>query len=73
MVAIVMMSAKSATLDFLKIKVFWSKCYDFIIPVHDVTSEILSGDSNFIVDIVMKPKFSNSSNYIKEVIIISIL
>ena len=59
MVAILMMSAKLATLDFPKIKVFWSKCYDIIIPVHDVTGEFLSRDSNCIVDMVMWPRFDN--------------
>ena len=36
-----MMSAKMATLDLLKIKVFSNKVYDFIIPVYDVTNKIL--------------------------------
>ena len=34
---------------------------------------ILSQDSNYIADVVMCPKFCNSSNYMREVIIISIL
>ena len=41
-----MMSAKLATLSLLKLKVFWNKGYDDIISVYDVTSEILSRDSN---------------------------
>ena len=73
MVTIVMMSAKLATLNFFKIKVFWSKCYDFIIPVHDVISETLSSDSNCVVDMVVWPKFGNCTISMKEVIIISIL
>ena len=36
-----MMSAKMATLDLLKIKVFSNKVYDIIIPVYDVTNKIL--------------------------------
>ena len=36
MVAILMMSAKSATLGLLEIKVFLNKVYDVIIYVHDV-------------------------------------
>ena len=32
-----MMSAKLATPDFLKIKVFQNKGYEVIIPVYDVT------------------------------------
>ena len=38
MVVILMMPAKMATLDFLKIKVFLNKGYDVIIYVHDVTN-----------------------------------
>ena len=35
-----MMSAKMATLGLLKIKVFWSKGYDVIISVHEVTKNV---------------------------------
>ena len=37
--AILMMSAKLATLGVLKIKVFWNKDYDAIVSVHDVASK----------------------------------
>ena len=60
-----------ATPGLLKIKVFWNKGYDVIIYVHDVTNKILSRDSNYIVDVVMWPKFGNSSIYMREVIITS--
>ena len=73
MVAILMMSAKLATLGPLKIKTFWNKGYDLIIYVYEVTNQILSRDSNCIVDVVMLPKFGNSSIYTREVIITSIL
>ena len=73
MVAILIIPAKMATLDLLKIKVFWNKGYDVIISVHDVTNKILSRDSNYIVDVVMWPKFGNSSISMREVIITSIL
>ena len=73
MVEFLMMSAKLATLGLLKIKVFWNKGYDVIISVHDVTNKILSRDSNYIVDVVMWPKFGNSSISMREVIIRSIL
>ena len=36
MVTILMMSAKLATLDLLKIKVYLNKGYDVMIPVYDV-------------------------------------
>ena len=68
-----MMSAKMATPGLLKIKVFGKKGYDVIISVHDVTNKILSRDSNYIVDVVMWPKFGNSSISMREVIITSIL
>ena len=73
MVAILMMSAKLATLGPLKIKVFWNKGYDVIIYVYEVTNQILSRDSNCIVDVIMLPKFGNSSIHTREVIITSIL
>ena len=56
-----MMSAKLATLGFLKIKIFWNKGYDVITSVYDVNNKILSRDTNQIVDVVMWPKFDNSS------------
>ena len=57
MVAILMISAKMATLGLLKIKMFWYKDYDVIIYSHDVTNQILLRDSNCIIDVVMWPKF----------------
>ena len=72
-VTILMMSANLATLCLLKIKVFWSKCYDVIFSDHDVTNKILSRDSNYIVDVVMWPKFGNSSICMREVVGTSVL
>ena len=46
MVATLMMSAKFG--------------YDVIVLVHDVTNKILLCDSNYIVDVVLWPKFGNS-------------
>ena len=57
-VAILMMSAKAASLSILKIKVFWNKCYDFRIYGHDGTNQFLSCESNYMV---MWPKFGNLS------------
>ena len=71
-VTILMMSAKMTTLGLLGIMVFWNKGYDKGY-VHDVTNKILLRDSNYIVDPVMWPKFSNSNISMREVIIISIL
>ena len=65
-----MMSEKIATP--LKIKVFLNIIYDVIIYVHYVTSKTLSRDSNYIVDMVMWPKFGNSSISMREVTITSI-
>ena len=71
MVAILTMSPKIATQDLLKIKVIWKNGYDVIIFVHDIMKQIFSRDSNCVVDVVVWP--GNSSIYIREVIITSIL
>ena len=68
-----MMPAKLATLRLLKTEMFWNKGYDIIISVHDITSKILSCDSNYIVDVVIWSKFGNCITSMREVIIISIL
>ena len=69
MAAILMMSAKLATLDLLKIKVSWNKSNDAIISAYVVNNKILSRDSNYIVDVVMWLKFGIS---MRELIITSI-
>ena len=53
MVTILMMPAKMATLDLLKIKVFRNKGCDVIISVYDIINKNLSLHPNFIVDVVM--------------------
>ena len=63
-----MMSAKMATQGFLKKKIFWKEGYDVIVFVHDVTNKFSSRDSNYNVNLVMWPKYGNSS-----IIITSIL
>ena len=73
MVKTLMMSAKKATLGHLKITVFRNKGYNVIISVHDVTKKILTRHSYYIVDVVMGPKFGNSSISMKGIIITSIL
>ena len=55
-----------------RIKVFWNKGYDVKNFVHDVTNNILSRESNYIVDVIMWPKFGNSSISLREVIITSV-
>ena len=69
MVTILMMSAKIAILGLLKIKVVWNKGYDVINYVYDVTNKVLSRDSNYNVDVVMWPKFGNSTIPMRKVII----
>ena len=68
-----MMSGKMATSGLLKITVFWNKGYDITIFVNDVTNKFLWHDSNYIVDVLMRPMFGNSSISVREVIITSIL
>ena len=53
MVAILMISAEIATLGLLKVQVFWNKGYYVIIAVYDITNEVLSRNSNYIIDVVM--------------------
>ena len=62
-----------ATPGLLKVEVFWNKGYYVTYSVYDVTNKILSHDSNYIVDAVIRPKFRNSSICIREVIVTSIL
>ena len=73
MVIILMMSAKLASPGLLKIKIFQNKGCDVIIPDYDVTNKILLRGSNYIVDVVIWPKFGNCSVSKREVIITSIL
>ena len=68
-----MISTKMAIPALLKIKVFWNKGYYVIYSVYGVTNKILSDESNYIMDVVMWPKFGYSSICIREVIITSIL
>ena len=53
MLTFLMTSAKLGTPGLLKIKVFWIKGHDVVIPDYNVTNKILSRDSNYIVDMVM--------------------
>ena len=69
MVKILIMSAKIATLGLLKIKVFWNKGYNVMVSVRDVTKKILPRVSNYIVNVVMWPKFGHSSISMREVIV----
>ena len=62
-----------ATPGLHKIKVFWKKGYDVKISVSDVSNKFSSRDSNYIVDVVMWPKFGNSSTSMGKVIITSSL
>ena len=67
MVKILMMSEKMATWDLLKIKAFWNKDYGVITFVYDVSNNILSRESNYIVDMVTWPKFGNYDISMREV------
>ena len=65
-----MMSAKLATLGLFKTNIFWHKSSKVISFIRDVIKKILSRDSNYIVDVVMLPKFGNSNISMWEVILI---
>ena len=73
MATILLMSAKIAILELVKMKVFRNTSYGVIIFVNDVTKKILSSDENYIVNAVMHPKIGNSSVSLGEVITTSIL
>ena len=67
MIANVMMSTALANLGVRKIIASWNKGYDVINSAHEVTREVLLRDSNYIVDVVIWPKFGNSSISMREV------
>ena len=72
-VTILMMSAKLASPVLLKLKEFQTKCYDVIILDYDVTNNIFSRDSNYVVDVGMLLKVGNCSISMRDVFITSIL
>ena len=53
MVTILMISANLPTPGLLKIKTCQNKVYDVIVLGYDVSNKVLSGDSNYILDVVM--------------------
>ena len=59
MIVILMKAAKLAPPDLLKKLYFEKKGNDVIICVQDVSNKILSRHPNYIVDVVMWPKFGN--------------
>ena len=67
MIAILMISAMLATRGLIEIEVFWNKGFDVIISVDDVSNEILSRGSSYIVDVVIWLKFDNSTISMREV------
>ena len=73
MVTVLMIWAQLATPVLLGIKIFQNKGYEVIILNYDVTNKNLSRDWNYISDVVMWQKFSNSSISMTEIIITSIL
>ena len=58
---IAILRGKLATSCLLKTKIFWKKGYDVVIFFHDVTSKILSHESNYIADVAIWSKFGDSS------------
>ena len=70
---ILMMLRKMPRLGLLKMRLFWNNCYDVIISVYDIINKILLNASNYILGVVMWPKFGSSSISMTEVIITSIL
>ena len=52
-IAILMMFGKLASLGLLKITIFRNKGFDVIIFVHNFINKILSGDYNYIVNVIV--------------------
>ena len=63
---------KISTSDLL-LKIFQNKGYNVIIVDSDITTKTLWRDSNYIAEVIMWPKFGNSSISMREVTITSIL
>ena len=63
MVKILMMTTKVATPGLLKIKVLWNKGYYVVYSVYDVNNKILSHDSNYNMDVVMRPRFDQKNRF----------
>ena len=68
-----MMTVKLANVGLFKIKLFWNKGYDVIVSAYHVTNNTLSRESNYVVGVVMWPKFGISSISVREVVITSFL
>ena len=68
-----MMSSKLASHGLLKIKILKNKDYNVLIVDYEVSNKALSCDSNYIVDVVMLPKFVHSSLSMTGIIITTIL
>ena len=68
MIVILIVSANLASSSLLKINAFWNKGYGVIISTYDVTKKNLSRNSYYIVDVVIWPKFDNSSISMRDVI-----
>lgn len=60
MVAVLLMSAKFTTLGLLKKKVIWNRAYYGLLSFHDVTIKILLLGSNYILDVVIRPKLDQT-------------
>ena len=72
MFTFLMMSATPISYSsLLKLKIFWNKDYDFLIPDYEVIETNFLRDSNDIVEVVMWPTFGNPSISMREVIISS--
>ena len=67
------MSAKIIIVGLNRVKVFLNKVYDIIIFVNDATNKFLSIEWSYIVGVIIRSKFGNSSTSMKEVNITSTL
>ena len=66
MIAILMISAKWATLGSHRINLFWNKSHGILFSIDEITNKILTSDSNYDADMAMSLKFGNSSISIRD-------
>lgn len=71
-IAVMIISVKLANPDLLQ-KTEFRKKDPWHQNVEDATSKTLSRDPNYVIDIIMWPKFGNTSDSLGEIITISIL
>ena len=72
LIAILTRTARTDTPGLLKIILSWKNVNDVIISIHEVINKTSLYDANYIVDMVVKPKFGDTSISMTEISKISV-